>query len=78
MGAHYFIFVNEKLNGERTCSWKLYNDTSVEFFSNWNDVVQYCVASKCIPTLLFYEDSSLSKKIKVNRFAIDHDALEML
>jgi hypothetical protein len=49
------IFVGQKQNGRYTREWKLYNDTQVQDFRDWAEVVHYCISSKCIPTLLFYE-----------------------
>lgn len=56
IGAHYMIFVSVRdSDGSKTLMWKLYNDIEVQFFMDWNEVVTFCLSSKCIPTLLFYE-----------------------
>ena len=47
---------------------------------DWNEVVNYCVSSKCIPTLLFYEEviPVKNKKNDEDRFLIDQESLDML
>ena len=40
-------------------------------FLDWGEVVHYCLSSKCVPTLLFYEISI--KKENNDRFIIDED-----
>lgn len=52
-GAHYFIFVSA--GGHR---WKLVNDTLIEYFNDWGEVVACCLSSRCVPTLLFYQEQS--------------------
>lgn len=54
-GAHYYIFVAEKSDQGLSHKWRLYNDTFVERFEHWSDVVAFCLNSKCLPTVLMYE-----------------------
>ena len=56
IGAHYLIFVSQKDQlGKNTTVWKLYNDIDVQYFMDWYEVVNFCISSKCVPTILFYE-----------------------
>ncbi len=64
--------------------WKLYNDTQVQYFMDWNEVVTFCLSSKCIPTLLFYEvappvyKNTQGQQKDKDRFMITQDQLEIL
>ena len=52
-GAHYFTFIGIK-NKYYISKWRLLNDTDVsKQFENWGEVVDFCISSKCVPTLLF-------------------------
>ena len=58
VGAHYLIILrNPDLLHDRTAinKWRLYNDTQIKDFRDWSQVTKYCVESKCLPTVLFYE-----------------------
>jgi len=85
IGAHYMIFVSVRdSDGSKTLMWKLYNDIEVQFFMDWNEVVTFCLSSKCIPTLLFYEvappvyKGSKGQQKDINRFFISRDQFELL
>jgi hypothetical protein len=56
--------------------WKLYNDTEVKLFMDWGEVVQYCISSKCIPTLLFFESKASAGYI--NKFKIAEETYQIL
>jgi hypothetical protein len=80
IGAHYMIFVSIRdSDGSKTTMWKLFNDTETQFFMDWNEVVAFCLSSKCIPTLLFYEvtepvlKGSKAQQKDINRFYITRD-----
>jgi hypothetical protein len=63
VGAHYLIFVSERFEGGKLSPmWKLFNDRQVQIFMDWNEVVTYCISSKCIPTVLFYELNNEQKQ----------------
>ena len=38
-------------------AWYHYNDTQTIAFQDWLSVIQECLNSKCMPTLLVYEES---------------------
>jgi len=85
VGAHYMILVSEKDHrGRKTTMWKLYNDTDVRIFMDWAEVVAFCLNSKCIPTLLFYEvaypvfKNTQSQSQDINRFLISAEQLDVL
>jgi hypothetical protein len=72
--------VNQKdEKGLNTTEWKLYNDTNIQFFSNWGEVVNFCVTSKCLPTLLFYEAyQGLQTNGDFDKFAIAEEFVDSL
>ena len=79
------IFVSQRdADGTKTPMWKLYNDTETQFFMDWNEVVTFCLSSKCIPTLLFYEvappvyKGTKSQQKDLYRFSITTDQFEIL
>ena len=65
VGAHYLIFIRERTvpnesklmirSNQSTVKWKLFNDTQIQEFPEWAAVVEYCIDSKCLPTLLIME-----------------------
>ena len=60
---HYMIFMRQSVMGrmskKKISFWKLYNDCSVsEYCMTWMQVVKYCVETKCIPTLIVFEQQA--------------------
>jgi hypothetical protein len=72
------IFVAERYEGKLSPMWKLYNDQQAQLFMDWNEVVSYCLSSKCIPTVLFYELNNHQQKHSTQRFAIMNESMEIL
>lgn len=59
VGAHYLIILrNPDLlqNKYSRDKWRLYNDTQIKNFRDWSQVTKYCIESKCLPTVLLYEN----------------------
>lgn len=57
VGAHYLIFLRNpalKIDKYNITKWKLYNDTEIKEFRDWNSILKYCLENKCIPTVLIY------------------------
>ena len=84
VGAHYLIFIGEKeKEGNYSNAWRLINDTSVnQTFKEWGEVVDFCISSKCIPTLVFCEEHSIPPSNQQStgdeRYQISGEILEML
>lgn len=60
VGKHYLVFIrspNPNADKYRYQSiWTLFNDTQIKDFKNgWTEVVDYCVDTKAVPTLLVYD-----------------------
>ena len=82
VGAHYFIFVRNMKpqskdiypeDGSRS-EWTLFNDASIRHFRTWSSVVEYCVDTKTVPTIVFMEEQGNA----VDDFRISYNRLEML
>jgi hypothetical protein len=77
-GAHYYIFVAEKrANGSLTKRWRLYNDTFNEKFDDWYSVVNFCITSKSVPTVLMYEATTHASENE-DRYILTAGKLEAL
>lgn len=61
VGAHYKIYCRNRDEGDSKQFhlgggyWKCYNDEKKEFYKKWIDVVNSCIETIAVPTLLFYE-----------------------
>ncbi|CDW73817.1 ubiquitin carboxyl-terminal hydrolase-related protein [Stylonychia lemnae] len=57
LGAHYLVFIRQQIENTKISSgsWKLFNDLLIKDFDEWYDVINFCLESKCIPTLIIYE-----------------------
>lgn len=82
VGAHYLIFVSEKEDGGvYSCRWKLINDTKTQLFNDWGEVVDYCLSSRCVPTLVFFErfkGPSNQQQNSDQRFSVSFDQQQLL
>ena len=45
---------------------------------NWEEVVYFCVTSKCIPTLLFYEEQRGKARGEFDKYLVNQDSIDML
>lgn len=63
VGNHYLVFIrshSQRPQPERKIfsTWTLYNDTQVRDFKNgWVEVVDYCIDTKAVPTLVIYDQT---------------------
>lgn len=60
VGKHYLVFIRfPNLTPDKyryQSKWTLFNDTQVRDFKNgWSEVVDYCVDTKAVPTLLVFD-----------------------
>ena len=53
-GAHYVSFYRE-LDHKYYQKWKIYDDTHVKEFYDWNYVIKRCAETIMRPTILFYQ-----------------------
>ncbi len=65
VGKHYLIFI---LKGE---TWTLFNDSVIKRYFTWNQLVDYCLDTKSLPTLLTFErieNPSMRLKLDIGRY----------
>lgn len=57
VGAHYMIILRnpESYQDRNSNKWRLYNDTQINDFKDWSEVLTYCFEQRCFPTVLIYE-----------------------
>lgn len=83
MGAHYLTFIRRPLPSKysttKTAKWVLINDEKCTMMEDWAQLVGYCVESRCMPTLLVYEEYSneASMSITMSRMYSLKDEIDM-
>ncbi len=70
VGAHYLVFMKASTSSQ----WTLFNDSSIKHFQKWIDVVEYCIDTKCIPTMLVLEKGRSSGSDFI-LYSMDKDSL---
>ena len=65
VGKHYLVFI---LKGD---TWTLFNDAVIKRYFTWNQLVDYCLDTKSLPTLLTFErveNPSQRLKLEIGRY----------
>ncbi len=70
VGKHYLVFI---LKGD---TWTLFNDGNIKRYFTWNQLVDYCLDTKSLPTLLTFEKiASPSQRLKLEIGGYDEPRL---
>ena len=65
VGKHYLIFI------QKGDTWTLFNDGVIKRYFTWNQLVDYCLDTKSLPTLLTFqrvENPSQRLMLEIGRY----------